>query len=172
MNKIHKAVFLDRDGVLNNEIGDYVCRLEDFVVSPGVPEALARLKAAGYYLIVVTNQAGIAKNLYDHAHVAACHYVLQEASGHLLDALYYASNHHSVSESIFRKPDSGMLEKAIARFNLDVAQCWIVGDRLRDMQAGERVGVRGILVGHEETAEFGIRAADLQGAADIILGEA
>lgn len=172
MNKMNKAVFLDRDGVLNNEIGDYVCRLEDFVVSPGVPEALARLKAAGYYLIVVTNQAGIAKKLYDHAHVTACHHVLQEASGHLLDAIYYAANHPSVSDSIFRKPDSGMLEKAIARFKLDVAQCWIVGDRLRDMQAGERVGVRGILVGPEETAEFGPRAADLQGAVDIILGGA
>jgi D-glycero-D-manno-heptose 1,7-bisphosphate phosphatase len=169
MDKINKAVFLDRDGVLNNEIGDYVCRLNDFVVSPGVPEALARLKAAGYYLIVVTNQAGIAKKLYDHAHVAACHEVLQEASGRLLDAIYYASNHPSVSESIFRKPDSGMLEKAIARFHLDPAQCWIVGDRLRDMQAGERVGVRGILVGHEETAEFNPRVADLLAATNIIL---
>ena len=170
MNSPNKAVFLDRDGVLNEEIGTYICELSQFVVSAGVPAALARLKAAGYYLVVVTNQAGIAKNLYDHAHVAACHQVLQEASGHLLDAIYYAPSHPSVSESIFRKPDSGMLEKAIARFHLDPAQCWIVGDRLRDMQAGAKVGVRGILVGHEETAEFSPRAADLQAAADIILG--
>ena len=165
----NKAVFLDRDGVLNDEIGDYVWREADFIVSAGVPESLAQLKAAGYYLIVVTNQAGIAKNLYSRADVLARHEQLQAACGGLLDALYFAENHPSVSESLLRKPDSLMFEKALARFQLDPAQCWIVGDRARDLEAGARVGVRGILVGHTEVLDYEPRAADLPAATKIIL---
>lgn len=166
----NKAVFLDRDGVLNAEIGTYVWELEKFVILPGVPESLARLHAAGYRLIVVTNQAGIAKGLYTAAEVRACHAKLQSACDGIIDALYFADAHPSVSESILRKPNSGMLEKAIARFNLDAAQCWIVGDRLRDMQAGAAVGVRGILVGEEENVEgFAPHVADLRAATEVIL---
>ncbi|HEX8327846.1 MAG TPA: HAD family hydrolase [Hymenobacter sp.] len=169
MNPNNKAVFLDRDGVLNEEIGTYVWQPERFIVCPGVPESLARLKAAGYRLIVVTNQAGIAKGLYTAAEVRACHAKLQAACNGALDALYFSDAHPSVSESILRKPDSGMLEKAIARFNLDVAQCWIVGDRLRDMEAGAAVGVRGILVGPEQGTGFAPHVADLRAATDVIL---
>ena len=171
MTTINKAIFLDRDGVLNDEIGDYVWKLDEFVVSPGVPESLTRLKAAGYYLIVVTNQAGIAKKLYTAAEVRACHAKLQSACGGIIDALYFSDAHPSVSESTLRKPNSGMLEKAVARFNLDVSQCWIVGDRLRDMQAGAAVGVRGVLVGEQENAEgFAPHVADLRAATELILG--
>ncbi|GAB2793453.1 D-glycero-D-manno-heptose 1,7-bisphosphate phosphatase [Hymenobacter luteus] len=168
---MNKAVFLDRDGVLNEEIGHYVWELEEFVVLPGVAESLARLKQAGYYLIVVTNQAGIAKGLYSAAEVQACHQKLQQATGHLLDALYFAPAHPSVSESLARKPGSLMLEKAIARFQLDPAQCWIVGDRLRDMQAGAGVGVRGILVGPAEPTAYLPRVADLRAATDLMLAD-
>ncbi|MBX0288805.1 HAD family hydrolase [Hymenobacter sp. HSC-4F20] len=166
---MNKAVFLDRDGVLNEEIGHYVWELEKFVVLEDVPESLARLKQAGYHLIVVTNQAGIAKGLYSEAEVQACHQKLQQATGNLLDALYFAPAHPSVSESLLRKPDSLMLEKAIARFHLDPAQCWMVGDRLRDMHAGQKAGVRGILVGTAEPAEYQPRVANLRAATDIIL---
>lgn len=166
---MNKAVFLDRDGVLNEEMGDYVWTPARFRICPGVPESLARLKAAGYYLIVVTNQAGIAKGLYTRAEVLACHQLLQQACGYKLDALYLSENHPSVSESIFRKPDSGMLEKAVARFHLDPARCWLVGDRARDMQAGARLGVPGILVGHSEVVDYAPRVADLRAATDLIL---
>lgn len=165
-----KAVFLDRDGVLNEEIGTYVWRPEDFVLLAGVPESLARLKAAGYYLIVVTNQAGIAKGLYTAAEVAACHAKLQAASNQAIDAFYFAPGHPSVSESLLRKPDSLMLEKGLARFNLDPAQCWMVGDRPRDVEAGVRAGVRGILVAQTEPSNSVLQAPDLVGATDIILG--
>lgn len=167
----NKAVFLDRDGVLNEEIGHYVWQLDEFVICPGVPESLARLKAAGYYLIVVTNQAGIAKKLYTAAEVRACHAKLQAACDNALDALYFSDAHPSVSDSILRKPNSGMLEKAVARFNLDVSQCWIVGDRLRDMEAGANIGVRGILVGEEEGIHFTPHVADLRAATAVILGQ-
>ncbi|WP_254245070.1 D-glycero-alpha-D-manno-heptose-1,7-bisphosphate 7-phosphatase [Hymenobacter sp. BRD67] len=151
---MNKAVFLDRDGVLNEEMGDYVFTPERFRICPGVPESLARLKAAGYYLIVVTNQAGIAKGLYTPAEVLACHHILQQACGNIVDSIYYSESHPSVSESISRKPDSGMLEKAVARFQLDPARCWLVGDRARDMAAGAKLGVRGILVGPAEPLAY------------------
>ncbi|TGE27897.1 D-glycero-alpha-D-manno-heptose-1,7-bisphosphate 7-phosphatase [Hymenobacter metallicola] len=166
-----KAVFLDRDGVLNHEIGHYVWRLDDFVIADGVPESLARLKAAGYRLIVVTNQAGIAKGLYTAREVQACHQKLQQACNNAIDALYFASGHPSVSESLMRKPDSLMLEKALARFQIDPAQSWMVGDRLRDLHAGAKVGVRGILVGEGEESRPALYAPDLRAATDIILAQ-
>jgi D-glycero-D-manno-heptose 1,7-bisphosphate phosphatase len=164
-----KAVFLDRDGVLNEEVGDYVWKPADFVLLPGVPESLARLKAAGYYLVVVTNQAGIAKGLYTPANVAACHAKLQAACANVIDAFYFAPGHPSVSESLSRKPDSLMIEKGLARFNLDPTQCWIVGDRLRDLEAGTRAGVRGILVGSTEAQSNLLHAPDLTEATNVIL---
>ncbi|MFD2785632.1 D-glycero-alpha-D-manno-heptose-1,7-bisphosphate 7-phosphatase [Hymenobacter rubripertinctus] len=169
MMPLNKAVFLDRDGVLNHEMGTYVWEPEKFVVIEGVAESLARLKAAGYYLIVVTNQAGIARGLYSATDVQACHAKLQAAVGGLIDALYYAPGHPSVSESLRRKPDSLMLEQARARFHLDAARCWLVGDRLRDIAAGHRIGVRGILVGPDEADGYQPHVADLRAATDLIL---
>jgi len=168
----NKAIFLDRDGVLNEEMGDYVWTPDRFRVLPDVAASLARFKAAGYYLVVVTNQAGIAKGLYTRADVRACHELLQQAVGYQLDALYLAPSHPSVSASILRKPDSGMLEKAIARFQLNPAVCWLVGDRARDLEAAAKVGVRGILVGHAEpVGDLHVpRAANLAAATDLILG--
>jgi D-glycero-D-manno-heptose 1,7-bisphosphate phosphatase len=165
----NKAVFLDRDGVLNAEIGTYVWRPEDFRVLPEVPAALQRLHAAGYRLIVVTNQAGIAKGLYTRADMDACHQKLQEACGGLIDAFYFAPGHPSVSESLSRKPDSLLLEKALARFRLDPARCWLVGDRARDLQAAAKVNVRAILVGEEEPLAYEPRVAHLGLAAELIL---
>ncbi len=169
MQMKNKAVFLDRDGVLNEERGDYTWRLEDFIVKPEVPQALALLKNAGYLLIVITNQAGIAKGLYTKEDVLACHEKLQQASGNLVDALYFAPGHPSVSESLRRKPDSLMLEKAMAKFSIDPATSWMVGDQLRDLQAAANCGVKGILVGAwpEGTAEK--QTSDVLAAAQIIL---
>jgi len=146
---MNKCVFLDRDGVLNEDRADYVYRVEDFRILPGVVEGLKKLKEAGYLLIVVTNQAGIAKGLYTPEDVLTCHHYLQEQCGHLIDALYYCPHHPDFSsESLRRKPNSLMLEKAIARYNIDVAQSWMFGDAPRDMQAGRRVGVRTVHITH------------------------
>jgi D-glycero-D-manno-heptose 1,7-bisphosphate phosphatase len=142
-----KCVFLDRDGVLNRERGDYTYHLDDFEVIAGVPEALALLKQNGYLLIVVTNQGGIAKELYTKEDVLACHVKLQDACNNLIDALYYAPGHPNYAASLARKPDSLMLEKAIAKFDIDPAKSWMVGDSERDLQAAFKVGVPSILVG-------------------------
>lgn len=171
MPATNKAVFLDRDGVLNKEVGTYVWEPDKFIVLEGVPESLAQLKQAGYYLIVVTNQAGIAKGLYTTADVQACYAKLQASCNNVLDALYFAPAHPSVSASLLRKPDSLMLEKGIARFQLDPAQCWMVGDRYRDMEAGIKVGVRGILVDDTEVVDYKPRVADLRAATHLILSQ-
>ena len=166
-----KCVFLDRDGVLNRERGDYTWRLEDFDVLPGVPEALQLLKENGYLLIVITNQGGIAKGLYTREDVFACHRKLQQACNGMIDALYYAPSHPSVSESLSRKPDSLMLEKAMAKFNIAPENSWFVGDKKRDLQAAAKVNVKAILVGEEETYAHPFRETDLLAAARFIMGQ-
>lgn len=165
-----KCVFLDRDGVLNLERGDYTYKLDEFEVLPGVPETLALLKANGYLLIVVTNQGGVAKGLYKKEDVLKCHGKLQETCKSLIDALYYAPSHPAFSESLSRKPDSLMLERAIAKYDIDPAASWLVGDSKRDLQAAEKVGVKAILVGdhHPENAYI-LQAHDLKEAAFMIL---
>ena len=169
--KARPCVFLDRDGVLNRERGEYTFRTEEFEVLPGVPEALKLLKENGFLLIIITNQAGIAKGLYTKEHVFACHEKLQQACGNLIDALYYSPMHPSVSESLSRKPDSLMLEKAMAKFKIDPARSWLVGDKKRDLQAAAKVNVKAILVGEEETIPHPLREKDLLAAAKFIINQ-
>ena len=167
-----KCVFLDRDGVLNTDDEYYTFRKEDVFLMEGVPEALQKLKEAGYLLIVVTNQAGIAQNMYGPAEVKEVHRLIQEMSGVTLDDLYFSPHHpqHS-SRSLRRKPDSLMIEKAIAKHNIDPAQSWMIGDRLSDVQAGRKAGIKTIFIGTKETeGDLGdFQAKDLRQAADMIL---
>jgi D-glycero-D-manno-heptose 1,7-bisphosphate phosphatase len=145
-----KCIFLDRDGVLNEDRVDYVYRIEDMIIPEGVVEGLQLLKEAGYLLIVVTNQAGIAKGLYSREDVLKCHNYLQQLCGHLLDDIFYCPHHPDyTTRSLLRKPDSLMLEKAIAKYNIDIKNSWIIGDALRDIQAGKRVGVRTVHITHD-----------------------
>lgn len=147
---MNKCVFLDRDGVLNEDRTDYVYRVADFIIPEGVPEALRLLKEAGYLLIVITNQAGIAKGLYTRDDVMICYNYLQEQSGQLIDAIYYCPHHPKYdSESLARKPGSLLLEKAMAKYQIEPNSSWMIGDALRDMQAGKRVGVRTVRIAHE-----------------------
>lgn len=150
---MNKCIFLDRDGVINVDVGDYVMKEEEYVLEAGVPEALRKLKDAGYLLVVITNQAGIAKGLYGHDLVTKLHATTQEQCDGLLDALYYSPYHESVTASLSRKPDSLMIEKAMARFAIDPAQSWMVGDRMRDLVAAEKVGIKGVFIGTTEQPE-------------------
>ena len=162
----NRAVFLDRDGVLNVERGDYTWKLEDFIVPPGVPEAVKLLKENGYILIVITNQAGIAKGLYTKKEVLSCHEKLQAEVGGLIDDLFYSPYHPSVTQCLGRKPEPLLLERAIALYNIDPGQSWMVGDRDRDLEAAKKAGVKGIKVGEEDGA-----VPDLISAIPIILGQ-
>lgn len=144
-----KAVFLDRDGIINYDPGDYTTSLADFTLLPGVPEHLLRLKVAGFRLIVITNQAGIAKGRYTRDTLQAMHDYFQGvciAHGFRIDAFCFCPHHPDYSRCLCRKPGSLMLEKAISRYRIDAAQSWMIGDKERDMEAARGAGVRGLLV--------------------------
>ncbi|MBD2702739.1 HAD family hydrolase [Spirosoma sp. BT702] len=169
---MNKCIFLDRDGVLNEDRPDYVYKVEDFIIPDGVPEALRLLKQAGYMLIVITNQAGIAKGLYSRDDVMTCYNYLQEQCGQLIDAIYYCPHHPKYdTESLTRKPGSLLLEKAMAKYNIEPDVSWMIGDALRDMQAGRRVGVRTIRITHDAATsdEYDGHAANLLEASRFVL---
>ena len=166
-----KCVFLDRDGVLNEDLSDYLHKLDDLVIPEGMPEALKLLKEAGFLLIVITNQAGIAKGMYGAEAVYAIHEKMQEVSGGILDDLYFAPSHPEFTgKSLARKPDSLMLEKAISKYNIDTTRSWMIGDRARDMQAGHKVGLKTIhIIPESEVSAGDFTAVSLFEAAKIIL---
>jgi len=149
-----KAVFLDRDGVLNKELGDYVCRFEDFKVLEHNFTALKELQDRGYLLIVITNQGGLAKGWYSvevldkmHAHLKS----IYAEQGVLISEVYYCNHHPEYNgKCLCRKPGSLMLEKAVARFGIDASQSYFIGDRERDVMAGEAAGVTGILIDSDQ----------------------
>lgn len=153
---MNKCVFLDRDGVLNQDTDGYIFRTEDLIMPQGTVEALQRLKRAGYMLIVVTNQAGIAKGLYAREDVRKCYDYLQEQCGHLLDDLYFCPHHPDhTTASLLRKPDSLMLEKAMAKYRISREHSWMIGDRERDVLAGRKAGVRTIRIAHQPAESLG-----------------
>lgn len=143
---MNKCVFLDRDGVLNQERGEYTFNVEDFVIIKGTRNAMEILKKNGFLLIVITNQGGIAKGLYTKEQVKSCHIFLQEHTGNLIDAMYYSPYHPNYTKSLSRKPDTLMFERAISRFNIDKNRSWMVGDSDRDIVSAEKVGIRGIRI--------------------------
>ena len=146
---MNKAIFLDRDGVLNRENGNYISRLEEFIINDGVFEGLKYFQQKDYLLIVITNQGGISKGMYDHEDVDKIHNYLREKleqDGIKITAIYYCPHHPVRSKCICRKPDSLMLEKAMARFNIDAARSYFIGDHDRDIEAGKKTGLQTIKI--------------------------
>jgi D-glycero-D-manno-heptose 1,7-bisphosphate phosphatase len=141
---MNKCIFLDRDGVINEDFVDYTYTIEKFRILPNVIEALKKFKAAGYYLIVITNQSGIARGIYGHADVEKCHAFFQKECGNLIDAFYYSPYHPVQTESLTRKPESLMLERAIAKFNTDISKSWMIGDKERDLAPARKLGLNTI----------------------------
>lgn len=142
----NKCIFLDRDGVINVDYVDYVYDLEKFAFIDGVQEALALLKKEGYLLILITNQSGIVKGIYKEEDVWLVYNHIQEQTGHALDAMYYAPYHEKWTKSLTRKPDSLMLEKAIVKYDVDITQSWMVGDKERDLIPAVKLGLHTAIV--------------------------
>lgn len=181
------AVFLDRDGTLNREV-DYLSDPADLELLPGVAESLKRLADAGYVLCVVTNQSGVARGYFEESKLAEIHARLRElleAEGVHLDWIGYCPHHDSEGGPAYRadcscrKPRPGMLIEAAAALGLSPERSWCIGDSLRDVDAGERIGAQGILVRTGKGADQEARAKqagrrvevvdDLEAAADRIL---
>ena len=144
------AIFLDRDGTINSDEGHYyVYRPEDFVFNPGVIDGIRRLNAAGYLVIVVTNQGGVAKGEYTAADVERVHaHMRAELARHgaRVDAVYYCPHHDSVAPCSCRKPAPGMLLRAIREWDIDPARSLLLGDGSRDIEAARAAGIPAIRV--------------------------
>ena len=178
-----RAAFIDRDGVINEE-RNYVHRIEDFVLLPGVAQGLALLRDAGFRLIVVTNQAGIAHGYYEQIAMERLHNHLREQlalQDVVLDAIYFCPHHPhgSVKELAIecdcRKPSPGMLLQAAEDFDLDLSASVLIGDKLSDVQAGKKAGVGRVVIvesGHEVDAAARLQAdsvaEDLLAAAHLL----
>ena len=151
-----KAIFLDRDGVINRELGRHVSLLEEFDILESALDFAADAKQKGYKIIVITNQSGIALGLYDHEELGKMHKMMLESfrsRNAEIDAVYYCPHHPSTGKCLCRKPGSLMIEKALAMLNLDESKCFLIGDSERDVEAAESVGVKGYLVESNSTLE-------------------
>ncbi len=150
-----RVIFLDRDGTINEEV-HYLHRAKDFRLLPGVEEALRRFRGAGYKVVVVTNQSGVARGYYGEEDVERLHdYVdgLLRPRGAGIDHFFYCPHHPEHGIGVYRascrcrKPGTGMLEMAQQYYEIDKSQSWMIGDKLTDIQAGNRFGVHTALVG-------------------------
>ena len=168
---MRRAVFLDRDGTLLEE-GNFVDRLDRLTFFPFSIDAVRALNRAGFAVVVVTNQSGVARGLYTEDFVRDSHRHIDDrltAAGARVDGWYYCPHHPQASvealrcECECRKPKPGQLLRAAAELHLDLPASFAVGDRWKDIEAGEAVGARGILVrtGYGRDAET---ARALQGA--------
>jgi D-glycero-D-manno-heptose 1,7-bisphosphate phosphatase len=147
------ALFLDRDGVVVEEV-DYLHRVEDVVICAGAAGVILAANASAVPVVLVTNQSGIGRGHYGWAEFRAVQEAIQTAiveQGAHFDAVY-ACPHHRDGQGAFahpdhpaRKPNPGMLQRAAAALNIDMARSWLVGDRAGDIEAAKRAGLAGAL---------------------------
>ena len=183
-----RAVFLDRDGVINRE-RDGVFRPADFELLPGAADAIRILRAEGFLVIVVTNQPGIAKGFCDFDDVELVHAQMDTDLGDhgtFVDATYYCPHHPEAGHDgevvelkvacDCRKPAPGMIHQADRDFSIDLPRSFLIGDHQRDIQAALAAGVRPILVGHADASSEDLtpvlQAPDLRAAVELILTSA
>lgn len=160
---MNKAVFLDRDGTILDELG-YLTPSSTVVIYPWSADSIRLLKRAGYRVVMITNQGGIGLGLYDHDFVKATHDRLTKQfadAGAEIDAWYYCPHHPEAVVEEYRvtcgcrKPAPGMLHDAARDLNLDLSKSWVVGDQWRDVQLAHVAGCRSVLLrtGHGATQE-------------------
>jgi D-glycero-D-manno-heptose 1,7-bisphosphate phosphatase len=150
----NRAVFLDRDGTVNEEVG-YVNHLERFTLLPRVGEAIRLLNQNGFKAVVITNQSGVARGYFPESLVHLIHQRMQDRlkeDGAHLDGIYYCPHHPDVGAPPYRqkcrcrKPEPGLIEEAVKELNLDLKSSYMIGDRGVDIEFAHRVGAKGILV--------------------------
>lgn len=161
-----RAIFLDRDGVLNRKApdGQYVTNLDEFEVLPGVLDALVMLYRSGFQLFVVTNQRGVAKGVVsldalDRVHRHLLHEV--EQAGARIERVYICP-HDYADRCDCRKPKPGMLLQATRDCNIDLTQSWMIGDGASDIEAGRCAGCKTGFVGVGECQAADLCASSLE----------
>ncbi len=179
------AIFLDRDGTII-ELRDYLRSLDEIVLLPRAAEGLKLLADAGYLLIIITNQSGVARGYFDEEFVRAANDKLNEMlerRGVAIDAVYYCPHHPMYGSEGYkvdcncRKPKPGMIDRAAADFDIDLRRSWVIGDNEPDIKLAANAGLRSVLVrtgygGALAVQEYvcaKIVAADLYEAAERII---
>ncbi|UQD96764.1 D-glycero-alpha-D-manno-heptose-1,7-bisphosphate 7-phosphatase [Bradyrhizobium japonicum] len=147
------AVFFDRDGVLNEDVG-YLYERAKFRWMPGAREAVKAVNDAGYFSFVITNQSGVARGLYKEADIRSLHIWMSEELakiGAQVDAFEYCPHHPEASVKLYRtsctcrKPKPGMITNIMNRFPVDSARSFLIGDKFTDIEAANGAGIRGYL---------------------------
>jgi D-glycero-D-manno-heptose 1,7-bisphosphate phosphatase len=165
------AVFMDRDGTINEEVG-YLSKPEQLRLYPEAVEAIGILNRAGIPVVVITNQSGIARGYFDEAFVNGLHARINEilgASGARIDRFYFCPHHPTegigpyLKTCTCRKPEPGMLLAAARELGLDLPRSYMIGDMPKDIEAAVNAGAKGILV----RTGYGKKAADSTGAAYV-----
>ncbi len=145
-----KAVFLDRDGVINKELGDYVCRIEDFEILTHNYDFLNEIQKRGYLIMVATNQGGVAKGWYTIDELNKMHNYLKAdyaKHGITITDIYYCPHHPNFTGPCdCRKPKPGMLLNGVDEYKLNPAECYFIGDKPTDVEAAEAAGMTGIQI--------------------------
>jgi histidinol-phosphate phosphatase family protein len=172
-----RFVFLDRDGTLVRDLG-YTHRIEDYELLPGVVAGLRRIAAAGYRLVVITNQSGIGRGYYSEAQYEAfqAHLVSDLAAQGVTIEASFVCPHHPDDGCECRKPRPALLHRARDELGADLAQSWTIGDSAGDVELAQRGGCRGavlVLTGGD-SASTGVapevpRASSFEEAAEIVL---
>ena len=148
-----KAIFLDRDGVINLEKKDYVKSIKEFQIMDNVPKAIIELKKKGFLVIIITNQSAINRGLLTIKILNEIHNYLQEIlkdNNTSVDDFYFCP-HRPEEKCKCRKPNPGMLLKAAQEHDIDMSQSFMIGDSLTDIQAAGKAGCEGILLNQNQT---------------------
>jgi D-glycero-D-manno-heptose 1,7-bisphosphate phosphatase len=180
-----RAVFLDRDGTVIRDVG-HLHRRDQVEILPRVPEAIRLLRERGFSVVVVTNQSAVARGLLTEEELGMIHEELKARLAHEgahLDGIYYCPHHPTEGNGAYRracncrKPNTGMVVKAVADLGLNPAKSYVVGDQSSDMELADRIGAKGVriarqVVAGDDSAEPGRPVvADLWQAAEWIVGD-
>ncbi len=169
---MNRAVFLDRDGVINYDSG-YVHEIKKFRFLPKAISALRKLSSSRYKTIVITNQSGIGRKYFTEQDFL-------KLSGHMVDLLnkkhamidaIYCCPHSPAENCACRKPKTAMLLEAKKDFNIALNKSFVIGDKLEDIEMGRKAGCRTILITNKKNSDADLNAKDLSEAAKFILGE-
>lgn len=139
-----KVAFIDRDGTLIEEV-NFLSSVEDLRVFPFTYEAVKSLKDAGFLVIVLTNQSGIGRGIYDQAAMHSIHVEMQSQLDNMIDAFYFCP-HLPCDGCSCRKPALGMIESAMKDFDIDLPNSWMIGDKKIDVETGKNAGTRSAMV--------------------------
>ena len=155
---MNKAVFLDRDGVINKERSDYVKTVSELEILSNISRSIKLLKDAGFLVIVITNQSAINRGLTTHENVKNVHNTIQEflkKNGTAVDGFYYCP-HISEENCFCRKPKPGLLQKAAQEFDIELKSSWMIGNNDSDVESAINAGCKAIKINTKKTLENAI----------------